>query len=262
MLNEGLFLLRNLREVGYEIQSSHPDIKRPGKNAGYLVGLGDDGYPQTINEIDRNEMAQLWTHREGKHNSFPVIRIQNALLHIRQKVKRAEARSRKKKKRAMESERMVKVLGRCVKIFPPASPDKELWNRLQDKAHRFLLDISEENERYAAWPLMMRRFTKSDVIPEKWFQRLRELIIQRLTQGNLRDVVLADKILVGSPDKKKPDKPAKAKIPLVLDVAETDYPVAVADPRMGAYVSRCLRALEINDPDGICAPQWETRSIA
>lgn len=261
MLNEGMLLLRSLREVEYEIQSSHPDIKQPGKNAGYRVGLGADGYPQTINELDKNEMAQMWTHREGKHNSFPVVRVQNALLHIKQRSKRVAARSKKKKKRSMQESRRVKFLSRCVDIFSITPPDKELWIRLQEKARRFLLDFSEGNGRYAAWPLMLCRFTKEDVTPEKWFYRLTELVTQQLRQGNLRDVALAEKFLVGSPDSRNPDKPAAAKVPLVLDIAETDCQISVADPRMGTYVSRRLRALEVNEADGICALKGEPDTL-
>jgi len=260
MLNEGFVLFRNLKKMEYEIQDSHPDIKKPGKNSGYKVGLGIDGYPQTIIEVGQDEMEQLWTHREGKHNSFPVVRIQNALLKIRQKVNRLECRSKRKKHSTREA-RMVKFLDRCARFFPLASLDNDLWNRLQDKALRFCQNISEKNERYAAWSVMLNRFTKPGVKPEEWHHRLVELLIQHLKQGNLRDVTLAYKILVGSIDKKNPDKPAEAKIPLVLDTAETDYPIAVADRRMGAFVGCHLRALEVREPDGICSLQGSPTAL-
>jgi len=92
------------------------------------------------------------------------------------------------------------------------------------------------------------------------------LIVQRLEQGHLQEVALAQKLLVGVPDKKRPAQPAKAEVPVVLDVAEPDYPVSVADPKMGSYVSRWLRtnekrANEKKDPDGICALQGVPRHL-
>ena len=82
MLSEGYDLLRNLVETGFDIPIDHRDVKRPGKNPGYRVGLGNDGLAQVVEELDRESMGRLWYHRKGKQNAFPVVRIQHALLSV------------------------------------------------------------------------------------------------------------------------------------------------------------------------------------
>ena len=54
MLSEGYDLLRNLDETGFDIPMDlRGDVKKPGKNPGYWVGLGDDGLPQIVEELRR-----------------------------------------------------------------------------------------------------------------------------------------------------------------------------------------------------------------
>lgn len=261
MLSEAYDLRRSLDEIRFDIPTNHPDVKKPGKNPGYRVGLGDDGYPCTVDEIDRNTMSSLWTHREGKHTSFPVIRLQNALLNVRQTLKRADFRSRQRKKRAAQPQRMIKLLRRCVDTFPLNAPNTDLWRRLREKAKGFQNIFNEETDRHAALHVMLRRFVEPEILPEDWLRHLAELIVQRLEQGTLQDPMLAEKLLVGIPDKKSPEKPAKASVPLILDVAEVDYPIPVADPRMGSYVSSRLRTNDPRDSDGICALQGEPHRL-
>ena len=82
MLSEGYDLRRNLDDTGYDIPTHHRDVKKPGKNPGYRVGLAADGHPQMVEEVDRESMGRLWYHMEGKMNAFPVVRIQHALLSV------------------------------------------------------------------------------------------------------------------------------------------------------------------------------------
>jgi hypothetical protein len=102
---------------------------------------------------------------------------------------------------------------------------------------------------------MLHRFAEPMATPADLLRRLCQLIVQRLEQGRLQDVALAEKLLIGMTDKKHPGKPAKAEVPVVFDVAELNYPVPVTDPKMESYVIRRLRASEERDPDGICAFQ-------
>jgi hypothetical protein len=260
MLSEGYDLLRSLEETGFEICAGHRDVKKPGKNPGYRVGLGEDGLPQIVEELDRESMGKLWYHREGKHNAFPVIRIQHALLSI---PKDDMLRKRFDGLKKTDQAQRLKLLREAIeeRQFQFAERDEQTWNRLRNKAHDWLDIFCETDEQYRALPLMLHRFVESVASPRDSLRRLCQLIVQRLEQGHLQDLALAEKLLVGVHDKKKPDQPAKAEVPVVLDVAEPDYPIAVADPKMGLYVSRRLRSSEKGDPNGICAYQGAFRPL-
>jgi hypothetical protein len=260
MLSEGYDLLRNLNETGFDIPLDHRDVKRPGKNPGYRVGLGEDGLPQIVEEVDRESMGRLWYHREGKQNAFPVVKIQHALLSVPID---DPLRKRLDALKKTEHTQRLKLLHEAIDTqkFQLLKNDEQMWERLRKKARDWLNIFPETDEHYLALSLMLRRFVKPAASPTDSLRRLCQLIVQRLEQGHLQDVALAEKLLVGIPDKKRPEKPAEAEVPVVLDVAEPNYPVSVADPKMGSYVIRRLRASDTRDPDGICALQGVLRPL-
>jgi hypothetical protein len=265
MLSEAYDLRRSLDETGFDIPTNHPDVKKPGKNPGYRVGLGDNGLPHIVEEVDRESMGRLWYHREGKHNAFPVVKIQHALLLI--PIDDPLRKQFDALKRTEQAQRL-KLLREAIdnRDFQLLAHDEQTWNRLRSKALDWLNIFAEVDEHYLALPCMLRRFVESMVSPADVLRRLCQLIVQRLEQGHLQEVTLAQKLLVGVPDKKRPTQPAKAEVPVVLDVAEPDYRVSVADPKMGSYVSRWLRANEKRanekkEPDGICALQGVPRHL-
>ncbi len=256
MLSEAYDLRRNLDEIGFDVPADHPDVKKPGKNPGYRVGLGKDGLPQVVEEVDRESMGKLWYHREGKQNAFPVVKIQHALLAVA-----AEDSLRKKfdelRRRKNEKTERLKLLRDAVDNRPFQLPDNDAqtWIRLRIKACDWLEIFDEKDGQYIALTLLLCRFAEPGVSPAHWLQHLCHLIVQRLEQGNLQDMVLAQKLMIGIPDGRRPEKPGKAEVPVVLDIAEPDYPLRVSDAKMGSYVSRCLRAREKGESDSICALQ-------
>ena len=66
MLNEGFQLRRNLDQNAFQVPMTHPDVKKPGRNAGYRVRLDQDGRPSFVEELTAETMASLWCHREGR----------------------------------------------------------------------------------------------------------------------------------------------------------------------------------------------------
>jgi len=260
MLSEGYDLLHNLHHSGFDIPMNHRDVKMPGKNRGYRVGLDKDGFAQVVEEVDRESMGRLWYHMEGKQNAFPVVRIQHALLSVPTNdplrkhlgsLKRTERTQRIKLLREAIDKREVQL----------SKHDEQTWERLREKAREWLGIFSESDESHAALPLMLRRFVVPAVSPADLLRRVCQLIVQRLEQGRLQDVALAEKLLVGVPEKKTPKKPAKAEVPVVLDVAEQDYPISITDSKMRSYVICRLRANEKTDPDGLCALQRLPRHL-
>ncbi len=255
MLSEGYNLLRSLNEAGFEIPTEdHSDVKHPGKNPGYRVGLGSNGLPLLVEEVAGESMGKLWYHREGKKNAFPIVKMQHALLEIPTDDPLRKQLSGLKKS---EHGERLKLLHEAIERRSLQLPkkDKQTWMRLRVKAKDWLTIFSKTDESHIALPLMLSRFIEPKISPSDFLLSLCRLLIGRLEQGHLQDVALAERLLVGTPDRKSPKNAAKAEVPLILDIAEPDYPVSVADPRMGSYVSRSLRSNERTDPDGICALQ-------
>jgi hypothetical protein len=254
MLSEGYDLLRGLKKTGFEIPPHHPDVKKPGKNPGYRVGLGEDGLPHLVEEVNRDLMGRLWYHRAGKANAFPVIKIQHALLSV--PIDDPLRKRFGELKKAGSSQRL-KLLREMInnREFQLPANDEQTWGRLRNKARDWLDIFSETDEQYLALPCMLRRFVTPAASSADLLHRPCQLIVQRLEQGRLQDVTLAESLLMGKPDKKRPGEPAKAEVPVIFDVAEPSYPISVADHRMGSYVSRRLSVNEESHPDGICALQ-------
>jgi hypothetical protein len=252
MLSEGYDLLRSIDEAGIDIPVVHGDVKKPGKNPGYRVDLDDDGFPQIVEEMDGESMGRLWYHREGKQNAFPVVKIQHALLSVPIDDPLRERFDALKK--TQQTQRL-KLIREAIdeREFQLTEHDEQSWDRLRNKALDWLDIFVEIDEHYLALSCMLRRFVEAMATPADLLCRLCQLIVQRLEQGRLQDVVLAEKLLLGVPDKKSPGKPAKAEVPVVFNVPELNYPVPVTHPKMGSYVIRRLRDSEIRHPDGICA---------
>lgn len=256
MLSEAYKLRRSLDETGFDVPANHPDVKRPGKNPGYRVYLRDNGPLQIVEEVDRESMGQLWYHREGKANAFPVVKIQHALLSVPiDDPLREEFDALKKTEQTQRHKLLREAIDN--REFQLPAHDEQTWNRLRNKGLDWLDIFAETDDQYLALPCMLRRFVESMTSPADFLRHLCQLIVQRLEQGSLQDAALAEKLLIG----KRPDQPAKAEVPLVFTIDEPDYPVSVGDPKMGSYVSRRLRAIEISKPDGICALEGVLRPL-
>jgi hypothetical protein len=260
MLSEAYDLLRNLEQVGFPISMSQGDVKEPGKNPGYHVGLDDEGFPQIVEEMDGEAMGSLWYHRDGKQNAFPVVKIQHALLSISIE---DPLRERLTKLKKAEHTQRIKLIREAIdgRDFNLGEHDEKAWERLRNKALDWLDIFTEVDETYLALPCMLRRFVESCSKPAHFLCRLSQMIVLRLEQNRLQDVALAEKLLLGVPDKKDPGKPARAEVPVVLDVAELTYPVPVTHPKMRLYVIHRLRDRNKREDDGICALQGVLRPL-
>ena len=255
MLSEAYDLLRNLKDTGFNIPTDHRDVKKPGKNPGYRMRLGNDGLPQIVEEVDRESMGSLWCHMEGKMNAFPVVRIQHALLSVPTD---DPLRKRFCALKRIEQTQRLRLLREAIdnRELQLSKYDEQMWERLRrEKAREWLGIFSKIDENYVALLQMLRRFVEPAVSPVDLLRRLGELIVQRLEQGKLQDVALAEKLLIGVFDKRKPEKLAKAGVPVVLDVVEVDYPISITNPEMRSYVISRLLDNEKTDSDGICALQ-------
>ncbi len=248
MIGEAYDLRKSLDEIRFHVPMNHPDVKRPGKNPGYRVRLRENGLVRIVEEVDRESMGSLWYHREGKANAFPVVKIQHALLSVPiGDPLRNHFDIRKKAEQIQRHKLLRETIDN--RDFHLLEHDEQTWNRLRNKGLDWLDIFSETDERYLALPCMLCRFVEAVESPADFLRHLCQLIVHRLEEGTLKNVALAEKILIGNLTK----QPATAEVPVVFDIEESNYPVSVYDSKMRSYVSQRLRANEISESDGICA---------
>lgn len=80
MLNELLSLERGLASAGFDVAPRHADVATPGRTVALQVRLDRAGHPVELAALDPDRVAQLWTLRNGKHNSFPYVQLKQPLL--------------------------------------------------------------------------------------------------------------------------------------------------------------------------------------
>jgi len=262
MLNEGYVLHRELAAANFGVPATHPMILRPGKSSpGYRIGLADDGFPKSVEELSGEQVASLWYHIEGKQNAFPVLKVQHALLALPKEDQLREQLNDLGKGQDTDRISLLRQAldSRELQLLPN---DEQMWLRLREKAAAFREVFNEEAGRFAAFPIMLRRFTETDVPISDWLKRLAKLIVDRLSQGQLQNTKLAEALLIGKLASE--DDPAEAKVSLALDVAESDIQLGVADSRMGTYVGHRLLEVERGEdqsPEETCAITGDKRVL-
>ena len=87
MLSEAWQLARSLEAIGANIARKNPRVKEdPSMKASppLRVRLGPAGDVAAVEEIGEDEWAGVWTIREGNANSFPIVRLTDPLILIKQ----------------------------------------------------------------------------------------------------------------------------------------------------------------------------------
>lgn len=78
-----MFVLeRGLAASGFAIGARHPDVQSPGRATALRVRLDLAGRPVEVDLMDADRVASLWTLRNGKHNSFPYVKLRQPVLSV------------------------------------------------------------------------------------------------------------------------------------------------------------------------------------
>ncbi|MDD3851820.1 MAG: hypothetical protein PHS13_09490, partial [Firmicutes bacterium] len=80
MINELYMMTQVLKEKNLLKVTTHGDIDKSAQKAGIYVEIARDGKPKNIEYVPKEKFEKFWKHSKGGHNSFPVIRIQNAMI--------------------------------------------------------------------------------------------------------------------------------------------------------------------------------------
>lgn len=254
MLNEGYALAKSLDKMGIRPHSRHRDVKEVGKGEGIVVGLNHHGEVQSIEY--RNQMAELWTIREGKHNSFPVLKLQRPLLKIgKDSVLR---RKLKEEHHANKKCNLIFAESTSVNITPH---EQSWWKRLRERVEYLIQFFDDSRKGSEALKELMKRFLSTD----SYEQFSGGLLRQLKRQQNHVPYPLLEKLLIGDKwDAKK--KEYRAEVYVALDVSDWEkYDIRVASPKMETIASMCLRKSELakqrNDSDPPSALSGERVAI-
>ena len=235
MLNEGYALYKSLERCGISLTPRHPDIKEPGRKDGLIVGLDKKGKVATIEYRKAEEVSNLWTTREGMHNSFPVLKLQRPLWRIGQNDPLRKQLSELKKD---ETEKR-KLLNSQDHKLNVNSGETNWWKRLQERVARLRPFFETTEEDHRALPQLMDRFllaTEVENFMEELFKKTKQC------QKEI-PYALFENILIGNRWEEK-RKEFCAEVPLLLDVSDWDdkakYSNRVASTRLVDFVSECL----------------------
>jgi len=239
MLNEGYALYKSLERCGIRLTNRHPDIKEPGKREGLIVGLNKRGVVARFEYRKAEDVAKLWTRREGMHNSFPVLKLQRPLWKIGKNDSTREMLNDPEKD---EPEKR-KFLSRQNHALNITESEDNWWERLRKMVRRISPFFETKDRDYTAMHELMERFLLAGTVENFADSLLKEL--KRYQQEI--SYSLYETILIGSIWKSKEEE-FRAEVPLILDLSDWEkFSVRVASPKMEPFVSECLFRMQGSD---------------
>ena len=232
MLNEGYALSISLERCGIRLSKRHPDVKEPGKKEGLIVGLDKEGRVARIEYREAEEISNLWTRREGMHNSFPVLKLQHPLWKIGQNDPLRKKLNNIKK----DDTEKRKLLNHQNHRLNVASAEINWWTKLHERMTELHPFFETTTEDYTAMYELTSRFLLAKKVKDFAEELLGEV---KRTQKEI-PYALYEALLIGNIYKPK-EKEYRAEIPLVLDLSNwEEYPVRVASPKMEPFINECL----------------------
>lgn len=232
MLNEGYDLYRSLERCGISLAHRHPDVQKPGKKDGLIVGLNARGSVARIEFRDGEGVAGLWTIGEGNQNRFPVIKLQHPLWDVSlddsvrtdlDELKNAELKKRQ-------------FLIRQSNELNITSSESNWWKRLRERVSELRPFFQTTNKKYIALYELMGRFVEAGDISGF----LQGLLKQVKDHHDEIPYPLLETILIGNKwDKKKQE--FRAEVPLVMDLSDWEnYSTRIAGQTIEPFVNECL----------------------
>ncbi len=228
MLNEGYVLFKSLERCGIRAPNRHRDVSEPGRKEGLVVGLNEKGTVQTLEYRKAEEMVKLWTIRDGKQNSFPILKLQRPLWKVDQ-----NDIIRKSRDAEVEKKNLLFQYNHKLNI---TNVEENWWERLQIKVKQLQPIIQGDIINFSALYELTKRFLlteKVDLFLSSLLDKLREL------QTEIKYSLL-ETILIGNKwDRNKNEY--RAEVPLVLDLSDWEkYQARIASPKMESFVNQCL----------------------
>ncbi len=228
MLNELYQLSRNLQKCGIQLVDLHQNIKTPGKAAGFIVGIDQNGIPQAVEHISAENMHKLWTLRKGQHNSFPYIKLKKPILDV---MFDAPVYEKLKSKKTRQEEKTA-LLIQATQNYDCNKQDLSLakWTQSQ------MAEVKGKDQKLAALVDLVKRMPKNEESSKNFLKNLTALLMKNL---NELTVDLITTLMVG--DRNQKERKIVCDASLFFDVSDWEkYLCRVAHPEMGLLVSKYL----------------------
>lgn len=228
MLNELLSLERGLADAGFDVAPRHADVATPGRTVALQVRLDTAGHPVELAALDPDRVAQLWTLRNGKHNSFPYVQLKQPLL---SGVTDGEGW---KEMTAAEKRRL---LCTWIGAYPAETGQAPFGAGLRDSLTRRKAALSTLAGREGAVPAVIDRVLAGNDGGEAFLVALVAQIAAEIDSADdalldLARIALAGRVVQGK----------RVGVPLYLDVARGEFPRDVAHAGHASAISRALSA--------------------
>lgn len=237
MLNELYLIERGLRAAGIEIAASAVGINLLSKTENPIrVRLGVDGNVTSVELVHPELARKLWTQRDGKKNSFPLVKIASKLL----------------------SKNDRKHLQKVWKKLTQAERRSRLHQALNDgafdpaKIEDFFLGVDNLRERLRAVECLSS--TETRAVPAI----INRFILFSNCKADLLSniaITAANEALQGSEDWLEHTKQILIdKCSLYFDIPRSEFPIEVGDERSRLSMSRVFGdAAQANAKVGKCA---------
>jgi len=240
LLNELLQVGQALAGAGITVSKRHPDIREVKKHPTLAVHLAADGSVWKVVPRSAEEAGQLWTLRDGNHNSFPYHQIKKPLLRVAPEDERLQIVHGK---RVDDAKRWAALLS----IAEDAEFDEEAFNdwpgegylkRLAERSSQ-LAGLSETAA--AGVPAAFARFAAGAAQPIVLLRGIADALVTGVRRGRIStELPLVASLLTEGGGS------------LYFEV-DRDFERLAGDERNLAEISRALDTGTEEGPGGICA---------
>lgn len=195
MINELFMMTQSLKEKGLLQVTTHRDVRKPAGNAGVYIEIAQDGKPQNIEYMPKDKFTGLWKHSKGNHNSFPIIRIQNAMLIHNLPINFDEIW-----KKAKHKKDKIEILGQLdFYNYNPISDDIIISQWSIDQ----LLPVCRNNLKLGALEALINRFPKNQEEQREFYIALLSFVKNRILSFDEPLIELMKDVLIGKWDERK-----------------------------------------------------------
>jgi hypothetical protein len=148
--------------------------------------------------LSDDRVATLWTLRDGKHNSFPYIKLKRPLLSVPADRTWRSAWSEKWKQLSSIGDRRRELFA-LAKSFPVADADWSTWPGpgLKDSLVKRVEILSKSGNETCVIRALIERFLRAAAEPATFVRKLKECLLDDLTEADTDLVALIGTALAG-----------------------------------------------------------------
>ncbi len=235
MLNELYRLSNNLQKCGIQLGDLHQNIKTPGKAAGFIVGIDQNGIPKTVEYVSGQNMHRLWTLRKGQHNSFPYIKLKKPIFST---IYDDPVYEKLESKKIKPEDKKALLIQGTQKYDLSDKQDLSLaqWTKNQ------IAEVEGKDQKLSALIDLVKRLPKNKAGSKSFLKNLSTLLMNNINESTIN---LVTTVLVG--DRKEKEKEIVCDASLFFDVSNwKNYLCRVAHPEMGLLITKYLLKADAN----------------